>query len=411
MKLLLVIFFCLPLIALSQITKNALFIGNSYTAYNNLPQMVGQCATSTGDQLIFNSNTPGGATFQGHTTNATTLEKIQLGDWDFVVLQEQSQRPAFPDAQVAQDVFPFAAQLDALIKTHNPCAETIFYMTWGRKNGDSQNCPVWPPICTYEGMDSLLHLRYMQMAEQNQAMVSPVGAIWRFLRENHAAIELYNPDESHPSYAGSYAAACSFYTVIFRKDPTLITWNGSLSAQDASTIRNAAKTIVFDSLSNWYVGTRDPIAAFEYNNVNTVTVDFVNQSENFESSSWSINGQEVSTETNFQHTFPVTGLYQVSLTVSRCDYSSTITQDVVVGGLSINAHENKKIKFYPNPVSDFLHIENPPLGKVVVLDALGRVVLEENVDFTSNYQIDLSKLNSGLYYLIIDENSFLIQKQ
>jgi hypothetical protein len=411
MKYIFLFSFFLSTVSLSQTIKRALFIGNSYTAYNNLPQMVGQCATSTGDQLIYDSNTPGGTSFQSHSTNTTTIDKIELGTWDFVVLQEQSQRPAFPDAQVAQEVFPYATQLDELIKTHNPCAETVFYMTWGRKNGDAQNCAVWPPVCTYEGMDSLLYLRYMQMAEQNNAQVSPVGALWRYLRENHPALELYNADASHPSYAGSYAAACSFYAVIFRKDPTLITWIGNLSAQEATTIRNAAKIVVFDSLSNWFVGTNDPLAAFEHNNVNTFTFDFINQSQNFENSAWAINGQEVSTETNFQHVFSVTGFYQVSLTVTRCHYSSSITKDVVVGGLSIDTNENEKIKFYPNPVSDFLNIENPPQGKIVVSDALGRIVLAENVFETTQHQLDLSLLKSGVYFLKIAERSYLIQKK
>lgn len=72
-------------------------------------------------------------------------------------------------------------------------------------------------MCTYAGMDSLLHLRYMMMAEDNHAVVSPVGAVWNYIRANFPLIELYSPDESHPSVAGSYAAACCFYTSIFRK--------------------------------------------------------------------------------------------------------------------------------------------------------------------------------------------------
>lgn len=78
------------------ITKRALFLGNSYTGVNNLPQMIADVTTSTGDTLIFGSNTPGGYTLQGHSTNATSLAKIAVGNWDYVVLQEQSQNPSFP---------------------------------------------------------------------------------------------------------------------------------------------------------------------------------------------------------------------------------------------------------------------------------------------------------------------------
>lgn len=44
------------------LTKKVLFLGNSYTAVNNLPQMMADVAVSAGDSLWFDSNTPGGYT-------------------------------------------------------------------------------------------------------------------------------------------------------------------------------------------------------------------------------------------------------------------------------------------------------------------------------------------------------------
>ncbi|HEY0262763.1 MAG TPA: hypothetical protein VGB95_07035, partial [Chitinophagales bacterium] len=114
------------------LTKRALFLGNSYTYVNDLPQMIADAAASTNDILIFDSNAPGGYTLQEHSTNSTSLTKIAVGNWDYVVLQEQSQFPSFPDWQVEEDVFPYAKELDSIINAENPCAETVFYMTWGR---------------------------------------------------------------------------------------------------------------------------------------------------------------------------------------------------------------------------------------------------------------------------------------
>lgn len=71
----------------------------------------------------------------------------------------------------------------------------------GKKEGDAGNCPFWPPVCTYSGMDSLLNLRYRMMAEDNDALLSPVGQVWHYIRDNHPEIELYNADMSHPSSA------------------------------------------------------------------------------------------------------------------------------------------------------------------------------------------------------------------
>ncbi|HQV00112.1 MAG TPA: hypothetical protein PLO59_03075, partial [Bacteroidia bacterium] len=265
--------------------KQVLFLGNSYTAVNNLPKMIADIALSTGDTLIFDSNTPGGYTLQGHSTNSTSLSKIMLGNWDNVILQEQSQLPSFGNNQVQLQVFPYARLLDSLINQYNPCAETMFYMTWGRKNGDAANCAVFPIVCTYNGMDSMLNLRYRMMADSNQAVVSPVGAVWKYIRQNFPLIELYQADESHPSLAGSYAAACCFYAAIFRKNPALITDNYSLPATDADNIKAAAKAIVYDSLQNWHIGEYDPLADFNFN-INNNTVTFNNNSVNATTYQW-----------------------------------------------------------------------------------------------------------------------------
>ena len=178
--------FCYTLVAQS---SRVLFLGNSYTYVNNLPQLVQQCCQSVGDDVIVNMSTSGGLTFQQHCT--FSLGFIMSGDYDIVVLQEQSQLPSFPESQFMQDSYPYAQQLCDLIHQYNPDAKIYFYMTWGRKNGDAQNCQNFPPLCTYEGMDSLLYDRYMVMAADNQACVSPVGAVWHYIRDNYPDMELY----------------------------------------------------------------------------------------------------------------------------------------------------------------------------------------------------------------------------
>ena len=77
----------------AQQKRNVLFLGNSYTAVNNLPQLVHDVAISTGDTLIFDSNMPGGFTLEAHSLNTTSQNKIKVGNWNYVVIQGQSQEP------------------------------------------------------------------------------------------------------------------------------------------------------------------------------------------------------------------------------------------------------------------------------------------------------------------------------
>lgn len=295
--------------------RKVLFLGNSYTQFNNLPGLLASAAASVGDTLEFDFNYPGGHTLDQHFGNTQSINKIKEGGWDFVVLQDQSQRPALP-----QYSFSAAINLSALIRKHNPCSRPLFYMTWGRKNGDSQFCSSWPPVCTYDGMDSLLGKRYLEMAQINKTEVSPVGATWKFIRQNHPTIELYNADESHPSLAGSYAAACSFFASVFKKDPATVTYNGGLPAATAAIIRQAAKTVVFDSLANWYFPDAPPKAAFGYRATGgNNSIQMINQSLRADTRFWHFGDGDTSTQVSPTHTYAADGTYTITLTVSRCD--------------------------------------------------------------------------------------------
>lgn len=322
------IFFCAGLVCFANLLHaqtRVLFIGNSYTAVNNLPQLTADCALSigfAGFPMEIASSTPGGTTFQVHTTNTTSQSLINQGNWDYVVLQEQSQLPSFPDAQVAVECFPFAATLNEQILAADSCTETIFYMTWGRQNGDASNCASWPPVCTYEGMDSLLNLRYRQMAIDNDAILSPVGAVWKYIRTNYPEINLYAADGSHPSLEGTYAAACSMVSVIFRTDPTLITYSSTLDPVVAEKIRFAAQAVVFNNLMEWHVGEYDP-AVLVNTSSNGLTLQLDNQSASSWNFTWDFGDGNTSTDFSPQHTYENAGVYSLSYSaIDACGRTS-----------------------------------------------------------------------------------------
>lgn len=387
-------------------TKRVLFIGNSYTNYNNLPLLVKDVALSTGDTIIFDSHMPGGFTLQGHSSDATTLSKIAQGNWDFVVLQEQSQRPSFSQSQVETEVFPFAKRLDSLVKVSNKCAETIFYMTWGRKNGDASNCAAWPPICTYQGMDSLLQLRYQQMADDNGGIVSPVGPLWRYLRNNNPSIELYNPDQSHPSLEGSYAAACSFYATILRKNPDSITFNSSLSIANATAIRNAAKLVVYDSLTKWNVGKYDPVALFSSSSLSPNRFSFTNLSQNADFYSWQFGDGTSDTSSNPSHSYTTNGSYTITLIAEKCFKKDSFQQVVNVNINNISDPVLHPFYIYPNPVYNKLMIYLPSISNnesldIRILDINGRESYHNKFSISdqSSIEVDLSILSIGMYII------------
>lgn len=399
-KLILFIFLSVTYVNAQSTSKRVLFIGNSYTYFNDLPNMLRSMANTVGDTLTHDSHTPGGNTLQNHFNNSIPMNKIRQGNWDFVVLQEQSQLPAFPIGQVQSQVFPYAKSLNDTIIAYNPCAETVFYMTWGRKNGDASNCSFFPNLCTYEGMDDLLRERYETMANDNDAIISPVGPLWRYLRQNHAGIELYNADESHPSAEGTYAAACAFYSVLFRKDPTLITFNSTISAANASTIRQAAKLIVFDSLSNWNVGSYDPVANFQENTTGNM-VQLTNNSQNASTYLWNFGDGNTSTSQHPTHTYTIDGNYTITLTAKHCGYSSIVSKNVQIYTTGIEDSETDEMRIFPNPATNSFQINvgSKQMESNYSIYNIQGQKMKVGIIQSSQENIDISNLNTGIYII------------
>ncbi len=81
-------FFCISGYELkAQVSYRVLFLGNSYTYVNNLPQIIHDVALSVGDTLIFDSSTPGGYQLIDHSIDVNSQNKIMAGGWDYVVIQ------------------------------------------------------------------------------------------------------------------------------------------------------------------------------------------------------------------------------------------------------------------------------------------------------------------------------------
>jgi len=402
----------------AQETKRVLFLGNSYTYVNDLPQLLVEVANSVGDVVIKNQNTPGGYSLEGHSTDVVSLNKIRQGTWDFVVLQDQSQRPSLQDEYVEEFVYPYAQRLNDTIVKYNNCAGTTLYMTWGRENGDASNCGAWPPVCTYEGMDDLLRERYLFMANDNEAITSPVGAVWRFLREYYPEIDLYSQDGSHPSLAGSYAGAITFYTTIFKKNPTLVSFNSTLSPSVTNIIKEAVRTVVYDNLSAWYIGLRDPNSSFNITNNGNLEYAFTNTSENSNDFLWLFGDDEFSTDENPIHTYDAEGDYEVSLNVNYLCSNSSISTQTISATLGLeNFSSEANIKVFPNPTSGIINITtSKQIGgdfQIEIYSILGKKIeLNNVVSEEFNKRINIESLANGIYFLkIIDnENQFGIVK-
>jgi hypothetical protein len=176
-----------------------LFIGNSYTGRNNLPGLLAALAAEAIEPLSVETQLiqAGGASLRRHWNAGIAQRVIQDQQWDHVVLQEQSTLPVKNAARYHENVRLFAP----LVAEHG--AKTALYLNWARK-GASQ-APLTGAVTA--------------IADEIGAIVVPVGPAWVGALRHDPGLALYANDGSHPTASGSYLAACTFLTHLFRREP------------------------------------------------------------------------------------------------------------------------------------------------------------------------------------------------
>jgi hypothetical protein len=173
-----------------------LFVGNSFTYYNNLPSIVAAFAAGAqgGRPVLTKDQTIGGATLEKLWHLRTTKSLLTEAQWDVVVLQEQSSRPIVSPERMLEAIRSF----DVAIKGNG--ARTILYLTWARHAAPEEQ--------------KVLNEAYAKAADDIQALVAPVGPAWQIALELNPHLVLHAADGRHPSPLGSYVAACTLYLVI-----------------------------------------------------------------------------------------------------------------------------------------------------------------------------------------------------
>lgn len=406
MKKLLIIFCLISVFGHAQDTKNALFLGNSYTYYNDLPKLIEDIAKSKGDIFNHDKYTPGGKSLFDHASDITSLNKIKNGEWDYVILQDQSQKPAFNPAFVSANCLPYAKQLSDSVYKYNPCGKPLFFMTWGRKNGDASNCASYPPICTYEGMQARLRSSYLIMGNQNNAPVAAVGAVWRDLRTANPNINLYSSDESHPSLNGSYLAACTFYASIFHKSPVGAWKPTTMDSTNARLIQIQAQSTVFDSLLVWRIDTSFALNNTGYEPTGTIGTQnefsfYALDSLCLDSVKWDFGNGTTSSGFSVIGNYTAPGIYNVVSKHYKNLKTSLDTIELNILPNSIKVEDFPSLNIYPNPTQSILNIESDIFQNATyfIQSLDGKKLMNGRIE---NNQISINELKRGCYLLNIE---------
>jgi hypothetical protein len=210
-----------------------LFIGNSYTYVNDLPSMLATIAATSGvpPAISVDEVVQGGAALQDHWDNGIAQPLIADGGYTHVVLQGLSIEPVlgFPST------FAQYAQLfgDLIVDAG---AVPAWFVTWARAAGDS----IYPvPFDNPAEMQDEVTAAYDSAARNfTTSVLACAGPAFQLAIAQHPEIALQQSDLSHPTVAGTYLAACTFYVALTGHPvPDASSVPGGVSSDDAAILR------------------------------------------------------------------------------------------------------------------------------------------------------------------------------
>ncbi len=269
MRTLLLVLACLflwhPAVAQDQ---HVLFLGNSYTAGNDLASIVDgwlEAGVTAWPDVRVERNTPGGYRLPQHLAdaqgaNAQVAAWLTPGaePWATVVLQDQSQVPGFYSTTPV-----WIESRDAAVVLHGVVgaagADTMLFLTWGRRVGDDTNPELFSDFTAMQDRLTAGYLAYATAAAtpDRPVFMAPVGEAFRAVHDRLVADgedptaqgslfwDLYVGDGSHPSELGSYLAGAVFFAALTGRSPVgLQAPPSSVTGDRAAALQQIAEDVV-----------------------------------------------------------------------------------------------------------------------------------------------------------------------
>lgn len=232
-----------PKVMPQETPKRVLFVGNSFSFYNNgLHNQFSSLVKSAqqwlpGQSRVRLKSISGGKLAEHISGLPALFDNSAQRQWDLIVLQDYSNGPI---SKKYRNAFLKASQWIADYAGKQG-TKTALFMTWAYKGETA--------------MTEALADAYTKQGNKLNALVVPVGLAFDLVTREHPAIDLYISDVEgfsqdgktqykqtlkHPSVAGSYLAACVFYSTLFQRSPESLPYVAGLANEQALTLQKAA---------------------------------------------------------------------------------------------------------------------------------------------------------------------------
>ena len=189
-------------------SKQFLFVGNSLTYTNNLPEIFENIASNFNETIETTSLCYPNYGLEDHWNDGKIQKLINKGEFDYVIIQ---QGPSSQN-EGKQMLIDYGSKIKRLCDKNR--SQVVYFMVWPSKNY----------YYTFNGVIA----NHKLAAELNDALLFPVGEIWQAYNEIKNLEDLYSPDGFHPSKIGSFLSALTMFKTIYpNKDLNILSFENS----------------------------------------------------------------------------------------------------------------------------------------------------------------------------------------
>lgn len=227
-----------------------LFLGNSYTYYNRMPETFNQLAQRNKKNVSVKSVASGGRRLQDHSRNRRVKKMVEEQGFDWLVMQEQSLVPFIHTPQMYEAI----RTIDGWARAHK--TRSLLFLFWARQYAKDtgirlNGVPYYQRFGSFaDAQNDLLH-NHKKIADELKASIAPVGVVWQHLHKRLPRLRLWQADGSHPTKTGSYITAMVFYASIFDELPTKHLHSCPLKPSEQQLVANIIETHLLSRKEYW----------------------------------------------------------------------------------------------------------------------------------------------------------------
>jgi len=171
-----------------------LFVGNSHTFFNDMPQMLSVFGKARGMDIFVVQNTSGGRGLDWQANQFDVRFNVLFGGYDYIVMQHIA-HPFGGEEELLQS----AGNLMQYVSRSD--AAPIAFLPWSEENNP-------------QGQAFLNEAHNALVKAHPSIKIAPIGLVWDKVRNENPEIQLYYSDGEHAAPHGSWLIAATIFRTI-----------------------------------------------------------------------------------------------------------------------------------------------------------------------------------------------------